>query len=193
MTNGNWRRNMARNWINELVNSGELPPEYAEEKQDVRMADMKPLQFSQPTTLDNILQKFKDGAMVALDTIKYTPESLAEIGMAVGDLSRNYWNMKKDNTINADDYFHCKANYEAASRGNIGAKVAELLGDAKEDYWDYYDNQIRKKKTAQEAILDKMHDKQVNETGRQRAASGLFSNSREACHSYRVKGINDKY
>ena len=35
MTNGNWRRNMARNWINELVNSGELPPEYAEEKQDV--------------------------------------------------------------------------------------------------------------------------------------------------------------
>ncbi len=92
-----------------------------------------------------------------------------------------------------DITYICNINYEAASRGNIGAKVAELLGDAKEDYWDYYDNQIRKKKTAQEAILDKMHDKQVNETGRQRAASGLYSNSCEACHSYRVKGINDKY
>ena len=184
---------MARNWINELINKGEMPAEYADDEKDIVEEPLKQLQFNQPTTLDNILQTVKNGTVIALDTIKYTPESLTEIGMAIGDLSRNYWDMKRDNTINGDDYFHCKANYEAASRGNIGSKIAELLGDAKEDYWDYYDNQFRKGKTIQEAILDQIHDKQVNKTGRQRAESGLYSDSREACHSFRVKGINDKY
>ena len=34
--------------------------------------------------------------------------------------------MKDDNTIGADDYFHCKANYEAASRGKYGEKMPLL-------------------------------------------------------------------
>ncbi len=101
--------------------------------------------------------------------------------------------MKKDNTVKADDYFHCKANYEAASRGNIGAKIAEILGDAKENYWDYWDNRFRKGLTKSEANIDKNHDKQVNKIGRQRAQSGLHSNSSDACNSYSVNGINDKY
>ena len=33
----------------------------------------------------------------------------------------------------------------------------------------------------------------VNKIGRQRAQSGLYSNSRDACESFRVKGINDDY
>ena len=148
---------------------------------------------SQSSTWDNTLRKLKDGATIAWDTIKYTPSSLAEIGMAISDLNRNYWDMKKDNTINNDDYFHCKANYEAASRGTIGAKTAEILGDAKENYWDYWDNQYRKGLTKSEADIDKSHDKQVNKIGRQRAQSGLYSNSQDACNSYRVNGINDKY
>ena len=44
-----------------------------------------------------------------------------------------------------------------------------------------------------QADLDKRHDKRVNKIGRQRAQSGLYSNSRDACNSYRVNGINDKY
>lgn len=95
--------------------------------------------------------------------------------------------------FNGDDYFHCKANYEAASRGYIGAKTAELLEDAKENYWDYWDNQFRKGLTRSQADLDKRHDKRVNKIGRQRAQSGLYSDSRDACNSYRVNGINDKY
>ena len=43
-----------------------------------------------------------------------------------------------------DDYFHCKANYEATSRGSIGEKVAEKLGNAKENF-DYYYNQAWKR------------------------------------------------
>ncbi len=54
-----------------------------------------------------------------------------------GDMVRNYIDMKRDNTIKGDDYFHCKANYEAAQRGKIGENIAEKLGNAKEefDFW----------------------------------------------------------
>ena len=52
---------------------------------------------------------------------------------------------------------------------------------------------IMKRLAESEANIDKNHDKQVNKIGRQRAQSGLYSNSRDACNSYRVNGINDKY
>ena len=58
-------------------------------------------------------------------------DKLKEVAQAVRDLNRNYWDMRRDNTVGGDDYFHCKANYEATSRGSIGEKVAEKLGNAK--------------------------------------------------------------
>ena len=109
----------------------------------------------------------------------------------IKDMNRNYWDMKRDNTIGNDDYFHCKANYEAADRGDLGRSIAQWLGDKKEDF-DYYKNQLRGL-SALEASLDRIHDRNVNKIGRQRAQSGLYSNSRDACESFRVKGINDDY
>ena len=110
---------------------------------------------------------------------------------AIKDMNRNYWDMKRDNTIGNVDYFHCKANYEAADRGDLGRSIAQWLGDKKEDF-DYYKNQLRGL-SALEASLDRIHDRNVNKIGRQRAQSGLYSNSRDACESFRVKGINDDY
>lgn len=110
---------------------------------------------------------------------------------AIKDMNRNYWDMKRDNTIGNDDYFHYKANYEAADRGDLGRSIAQWLGDKKEDF-DYYKNQLRGL-SALEASLDRIHDRNVNKIGRQRAQSGLYSNSRDACESFRVKGINDDY
>ena len=110
---------------------------------------------------------------------------------AIKDMNRNYWDMKRDNTIGNDDYFHCKSNYEAADRGDLGRSIAQWLGDKKEDF-DYYKNQLRGL-SALEASLDRIHDRNVNKIGRQRAQSGLYSNSRDACESFRVKGINDDY
>lgn len=110
---------------------------------------------------------------------------------AIKDMNRNYWDMKRDNTIGNDDCFHCKANYEAADRGDLGRSIAQWLGDKKEDF-DYYKNQLRGL-SALEVSLDRIHDRNVNKIGRQRAQSGLYSNSRDACESFRVKGINDDY
>ncbi len=44
---------------------------------------------------------------------------------AVTDMARNYIDMRLDKTIGNDDYFHCKANYETADRGNIGRSIAQ--------------------------------------------------------------------
>ncbi|MBQ8751046.1 MAG: hypothetical protein IJZ30_05375 [Alphaproteobacteria bacterium] len=119
-------------------------------------------------------------------------DKLKEAAQAVRDLNRNYWDMRRDNTVGGDDYFHCKANYEATSRGHIGEKVAERLGNAKENF-DYYYNQAWKGLSKQEAHKDRIHDRTVNKTGRQREKSGLYKNSKEGCKSFRVRGINDKY
>ena len=121
-----------------------------------------------------------------------TKEKLKQAAQAFKDMNKNYWDMKRDNTINADDYFHCKANYEATQRGNIGEKIAKRIGNAKEEF-DYYYNQAWKGLSPLEASKDKLHDKKVNEIGRQRAKSGLYSSSKEGCRSFRVKGINEKY
>lgn len=109
----------------------------------------------------------------------------------VTDMVRNYIDMRLDNTVGNDDYFHCKANYEAADRGNIGRSIAQWLGNKKEDF-DYYKNQIRGF-SPREASIDRIHDRKVNQIGRQRAQSNLYSNSRNACESFRVRGINEKY
>ena len=110
---------------------------------------------------------------------------------AVSDMIRNYFDMKRDGTVGNDDYFHCKANYEASDRGDWGRSIAQWLGDKKEDF-DYYKNQVRGL-SPMAASVDKIHDRKINEIGRQRAQSGLYSNSREACNSFRVKDINEKY
>ena len=117
---------------------------------------------------------------------------LQQVVGAVIDMILNYVNMKQDNTIGADDYFHCKANYEAAQRGKIGENIAKKLGNAKEEF-DFWDNQIRKGLTTTEAYQDKVHDKGINLIGRQKAKNGIYKNSKEACYLYRADGINEKY
>ena len=111
---------------------------------------------------------------------------------AATDMARNYIDMRIDKTVGGDDYFHCKANYEATDRGKIGEKTAKALGDFKE-LCDYYRNQYVKGFTKQKAYEDYIHDKHVNEVGRQQAKSGLYSSSKDGCQLYRVEGINDRY
>ena len=123
-----------------------------------------------------------------------TPQQnpLQQVVGAIGDMVGNYVDMKMDNTIKGDDYFHCKANYEAAQRGVIGENIAEKLGNTKEEF-DFWDNQFRKGLSPLEAYQDKIHDRTINQIGRQKAKSGVYKNSREACYPYRVEGINEKY
>lgn len=145
--------------------------------------------------------KFKDRKLIGVPTADTPNPALADskkdnnfadqiIG-ATNDLIKNYFDMKNDNTINADDYFHCKANFEAANRGKYGELTAKYIGDAKERF-DYFKNRMRGI-SAIDAYSDYLHDIDINNQGRQQAKSGLYKNAKEACKYKRVKKINDKY
>ena len=101
-------------------------------------------------------------------------DPLQQVVGAVKDMIRNYVDMKQDNTIGADDYFHCKANYEAAQRGDYGAVTAQILGDEKEVV-DYLKNRFYKGMPYSEALADYWHDKDVNNQGRAIVNNSLYS------------------
>lgn len=83
-----------------------------------------------------------------------------------------------------DDYYHCKAHYQSAARSPKHAKRMKKLGELKEEF-DFYNNIILKGLTWEQAVLDRYHDLNVNQMGRDKAKSGIYNSSYEACSHYR--------
>ena len=104
----------------------------------------------------------------------------------VTDMVYEYFKMKNHGYKNLDDYHHCKANYNAASRGPYGYNMAKALGDTKEKF-DFYWNQSYKGLDENEAQKDRFHDLGINAIGRLRGDSGLYRNAQDACSNYRDK------
>lgn len=84
-----------------------------------------------------------------------------------------------------DDYYHCKANYQAAAHSPEQVARMKTWGELKEAF-DFYRN-LAKGFTWDKAITDFCHDLQVNQIGRDRAQQGLYNSSYEACADYRQK------
>ena len=103
-------------------------------------------------------------------------------GNAFKDFKNNFDKMNEANTIGADKYFHCIANYEAASRGWGGAIVAKSLSDLKE-VKDKYINKYE----------DGDEDQQANIFGRKAGKSKKYHSAKAACSLFRPKGLDEKY
>lgn len=130
-----------------------------------------------------------------MDYVSYLIKALdgaRQMSGATSSLVKSYFDMRDDNTIGNDDYFHCVGNFNATREGDIGEKTAEVLGDAKE-VKDYYYNQIVKGFPEQKAYRDYLWDTGINKISRQRAKNDLYLNHRDACDIFRVRGINEKY
>ena len=94
----------------------------------------------------------------------------------IKDLSRNYFTMKEKQLDPSDHFFHCKANYEAASRGAYGEAVAEKFGYLKE----HFDMLVKgDSRGASEADL------RANARGRAGAKAG--KSLRETCPTHHTK------
>lgn len=119
-------------------------------------------------------------------------DELKQQMLAAYDMTKNYFDMKRDNTKKADDYFHCKANYEATKRGKYGENFASKWGDRKE-LVDLFRNILFKNMGFYDAFIDYLHDTVVNAEGRQKSKNDVYLSGKEACAPYRVKGINGKY
>lgn len=141
------------NALEELKLIGSQIESYAAEK----IAELQELQDE--------INRLKDDTLEELQEIIDQTESTIEIFWT------NYHNLTslreelgyylKDSA----EYYHTKANCEAAQLGDVGAEVAEMLGYLRE-YTDFIKDFIFKGKTLLEALENNIHDLEVNEAGR---------------------------
>ena len=111
---------------------------------------------------------------------------LQQVFGAAKDMATEYFKMKDHGYKNLDDYHHCIANYNAASKGPWGYSTAKFLGDAKEQF-DFYRNKMYKGLDNNQATIDKQHDLSINAIGRLRGDSRLYNSAEEACAEYRLQ------
>ncbi len=121
--------------------------------------------------------------------IKKNLQNDQKAGNAFGDFWKNYKDMRNANTIGADRYFHCKANYEATKRGWDGFAAAGFLSNMREAG----NLAIDPIKKGRFPVKDTIEDQHANKYGRGAARSGEYSSAREACAIYRPAGLDDKY
>ena len=150
------------NWLKSTLaeNSNANEDDVLETKKNLQKLDFYIPQKEAGETKDNLskipnknlfdgIEQFQKENNLKVDRIMKpkgeTENRIKQIKGAVLDLKKNYYDMKKDNTKNgADDYFHCKANFEATKRGELGERTAEYLGNIKEEF-DYFKNRVKGK------------------------------------------------
>ena len=92
--------------------------------------------------------------------------------------------MRDANWKFSDKYFHCKSNYQSASRGPGGEYFAEHFSNLRE----IYDQRAPWKGDSRQDALD---DQAANRHGRSQA--GKANSSCQACKKYRPKDLPSKY
>jgi len=103
---------------------------------------------------------------------------------AVGDMAKNYLDMREAGTKNQDMYFHCKGNCEAAQRGKIGAITATIVDEAREAF----DQGLKGDKSE-----DSMKDRIANYIGQRGGAANPQSSCRDVCAPLRPNGLPPEY
>ena len=62
------------------------------------------------------------GDFTRQNLLEETKDAWNQITGAVGDMSEEYWQMKKHGYVNLDDYHHCKANYKEENGESVRQK-----------------------------------------------------------------------
>lgn len=109
---------------------------------------------------------------------------------AFSSFVKNYQNMREANTIGADKYFHCMANYEASKSGWLGRASAGFISNMREA-GDLVKGTFSR--GVIQSAQDVMEDQNVNMYGRSAASSDRFSSAKEACAIHRPEGLDEKY
>jgi len=107
-----------------------------------------------------------------------------QVWNATSDMARNYLDMRDANTIGADKYFHCKANYDASAHGRVASGVAEKISDVRELYGRHVNG---------DAMDDTIEDQLANKWGRSSQRSRKYKTASEACATYRPDYLDEKY
>ncbi|WP_459873990.1 hypothetical protein, partial [Endothiovibrio diazotrophicus] len=101
-----------------------------------------------------------------------------------GDFLNNYSDMRDANTIGGDKYFHCKANCEAAQRGEGGQDAAQCISDSRE----WVDQNIKGDPASASAA-----DQVANHYGRSQGAANTGGSCSQICAPFRPNGLPPQY
>ena len=137
--------------------------------------------FNELGHLRGQVSRFWDGMKEGFNQIK---ESLRQRIGAINAFRRNYFNMRKANTIGADKYFHCIANCEAAQLGETGAATAGSISNYRE-LFDFY--------IKGSTISDTLADQEANNFGREQGLSNPDGMCPVICDSYRPDELAPEY
>lgn len=141
------------NALGELQSIGNQIQSYAAEK----IAELQELQDEINQLKDDALNELQDIVDQTVSTIQIFKSNYDDL-----------INLKKELGYYLDqsaEYYHTKANCEAAQLGDAGAEIAEMLGYLRE-YTDFIKDFIFKGKTLLESLENNIHDLEVNEAGR---------------------------
>ena len=155
--------------------------------------EAKRLQNNIKNMIKELFSKIKTRAgKLYEDTCQKILDEAATWDNAAGDFARNYNDMVSADTINADKYFHSKANCQATQRGGAGevlAKAISLLRELEEGTRKV----LFEGADLIEQIEDANRDMEANKYGREQGKM----NPNEACEILidilRPNGLPDKY
>lgn len=103
------------------------------------------------------------------ETIEELISDLSQVIGTFSDFVDNWEKMKEINKetyhVGTPEYYHAKANCEAAQRGEIGEQTAIILGEIRE-FTDYYKDIYIKGQTAEQASYNNDYDLSQNKAGR---------------------------
>jgi len=139
-----------------------------------------PLRYVDPRGLDNPgMGPYGPGPNPGIPGMSPWVQSAA----AAGAFSRSYLDMRSANTIDADKYFHCKANCEASRLGPVAEQMAASISNTRE----WYDAKF--KGDSPQACRA---DQAANAIGR---SQGLSSSDtcRALCSGFRPNGLSTRY
>lgn len=122
------------------------------------MADLQEIQDEINLLKDDALEGLQDIVDQTVSTIQIFHTNYEELKALKEELG--YY------LDQSAEYYHTKANCEAAQLGDVGAQVAEMLGYLRE-YLDFIKEFIFKGYTLQKTFEDMIHDLEVNEAGRE--------------------------
>ncbi|MDD3437721.1 MAG: hypothetical protein PHC64_11270 [Candidatus Gastranaerophilales bacterium] len=141
------------NALEELQSIESQIQSYATEK----IAELQELQDEINQLKDDAIEELQDAIEQTVKTIQIFWDNFSELRRLKEEL-HHYLDLSAE-------YYHTKANCEAAQLGDVGAQVAEILGYLRE-FTDFPKEIIFKGCSIKEAFEHSVHDLEVNEAGR---------------------------
>ena len=119
-------------------------------------------------------------------------EEIAKWDNTFGDFSRNYLDMRNNNVINQDKYFHAKANCQGTQRGKIGEATSKLISDLRE-LSDFLIEITAKGYSIKDSLQNIKEDQEANKLGRKRGRENPNADCRDILDDVRPTSLPSKY